>query len=151
MTFIERHCDIFQLEELGKYPNLYYVHCVSADLAMGAGIAVEFDKRFHIKETLDLYWPNRPKIVKWPSCFMVDRAFSLVTKERYFHKPTCDSMEQALLSLAEMCDTHDVKILAMPHIGCGLDQLEWGDVKPLIYNAFIGMRIHIIACEKPNT
>ena len=82
---------------------------------------------------------------------MVDRVFSLVTKERYYQKPTYGSMEQALLSLAEMCDTHDVKILAMPHIGCGLDQLEWGEVKPLIYNAFAGMRTRIIVCEKPNT
>lgn len=150
MLFIERNCDIFKLDELSDSQNLFYAHCVSADLEMGAGIAVEFDKRFCIKETLDIYWPDRPKIVKWPSCFMVDKVFSLVTKERYFHKPTYDSMERALLSLSEMCDTHNVKTLAIPHIGCGLDKLEWDRVKPMIYQTFAGMRIRIIACEKPN-
>ena len=34
------------------------------------------------------------------------------------------------------CEEHDVKMLAMPRIGCGLDKLEWSKVKEMIIHTF---------------
>lgn len=47
MTFTEKNMDLFSV------PNDYYLaHCISADFALGAGIAVEFNKRFDMRRKL---------------------------------------------------------------------------------------------------
>lgn len=37
-----------------------------------------------------------------------------------------------------------MKHLAMPKIGCGLDRLEWADVRDIIKEVFGGMDIEVI-------
>jgi O-acetyl-ADP-ribose deacetylase (regulator of RNase III) len=41
------------------------------------------------------------------------------------------------------CSEHKVKHLAMPRIGCGLDRLEWREVKPKIEEIFCDLDINI--------
>ena len=68
---------------------------------------------------------------------MNDRhVFYLVTKERYFNKPTMESLEASLRRMRDLCTQHHVRRLAMPRIGCGLDQLEWNQVSQLIQQIF---------------
>lgn len=64
----------------------------------------------------------------------------LVTKERYWQKPTIQDMSAALESLAgyleSLCDLNDSSdriTLVMPTIGCGLDRLDWPEVSYLIH------------------
>jgi hypothetical protein len=65
----------------------------------------------------------------------------LVTKEHYYNKPTLDNMRTALKSLHDRLNTvyyycDDQPLLTeimMPHIGCGLDKLNWEDVKEIIF------------------
>ena len=35
----------------------YYAHCISADFALGAGITVEFDRRFNMRQKLRHDYP----------------------------------------------------------------------------------------------
>ena len=44
--------------------------------------------------------------------------FNLVTKERYFQKPTYESLQSSLNNLRKLCEKLDVRVLAMPKIGC---------------------------------
>ena len=62
--------------------------------------------------------------------------FYLVTKQRYFHKPTYESLESSLLSLRALCVANNVKELCMPTIGCGLDGLDWKNVSQMIKRVF---------------
>lgn len=39
-------------DNLFNYNNCTYVQCISADFKMGAGISLEFNKRFNIKNDL---------------------------------------------------------------------------------------------------
>lgn len=65
----------------------------------------------------------------------------LVTKDKYYEKPTLDNMRTALKSLHDRLDTmyyycDDQPLLTeimMPHIGYGLDKLNWDDVKAIIF------------------
>lgn len=65
----------------------------------------------------------------------------LVTKDKYYEKPTLDNMRTALKSLHDRLDAvyyycDDQPLLTeimMPHIGCGLDKLNWKDVKEIIF------------------
>lgn len=75
MKFTEKRMNLFDVSD--KY---YLVHCISADLALGAGIAVEFNKRFNLREKLK----EIPKEHRYfQQVVLIDKVFNLITKERY--------------------------------------------------------------------
>lgn len=55
-------------------------------------------------------------------------------------------MEKALRTLLSEMNKLDLKKLGIPKIGCGLDCLDWDDVKSLIKAIFDGSGIHITVC-----
>ena len=128
------------------------VHCISADLAMGAGIAKEFARR-GVKAELQKDYQD----IEVGDCLVSDTTgwraeLNLVTKEKYWQKPTYETMRMALedtKSLYEeiMSYIETVK-LAMPRIGCGLDRLQWDKVKAIIEEVFADTDIEILVCVK---
>lgn len=128
--------------------NYYLVHCISADFALGKGIAVEFNKRFNLRNKLNDLNPNYLSGQFNPDCILIDRVFNLITKERYWHKPTYISMLNALIKLKQLCQDNQINKLAMPTIGCGLDKLNWNKVQYLIKSVFNDTKIDIIVCVK---
>ena len=65
----------------------------------------------------------------------------LVTKERYWQKPTALDMSKALESLAGYLNgfAGEPITLVMPTIGCGLDRLDWPEVSFLIHKHLGGI------------
>ncbi len=59
-----------------------------------------------------------------------------VTKPRYFHKPTYDTLRSSLLALHKHCQRNGVGELCLPRIGCGLDRLQWDRVSHMIQEVF---------------
>lgn len=128
------------------------VHCISADLAMGAGIAKEFMRR-GVKAQLQRKYHK----VEVGDCLVShatdwDVELSLVTKEKYWQKPTYKTMKMALEDAKFLCcegimSDENVKF-AMPHIGCGLDKLEWSKVKTIIEEVFADTNVEILVCVK---
>ena len=130
MTFKEIHGNLFdrKLED-----NEFYVHCISRDYACGAGIAKEFNKRYDLTRKLSKQEPHK--------CMMVDNVINLVTKSKYWQKPTYDSLKESLIELRDtLCRFSNLtlfaKTLVMPRIGCGLDKLQWKNVKKMIKDIF---------------
>lgn len=121
------------------------VHCISEDCAMGAGIAVEFERQFRIRTVLKEFMQVKPG--HYPRVIWTDTKgrliFNMVTKERYWHKPTQENFEAALEELAELCKQLNVRKLGMPRIGCGLDRLKWNWVKQKIEDIFADQDIEI--------
>ena len=119
-----------------KYANLFleqdchFAHCISADAKMGAGIAVEFQSRFRLREAVKAACP------KLGDAILVNRVFNLITKKVYHGKPHLDTVAQCLHDMAQQCLRMNVVSLAMPLIGCGLDGLNWPDVRRLIEEEF---------------
>ena len=107
------------------------VHCVSCDHAMGLGIALQFRKKYgRVDELLKMN-----KTVGEVSFFKHsdgEYIFSLITKMRYWQKPTYGSLKRCLQELASLCDQLGLHRLSIPKIGCGLDRLEWSVVKEMI-------------------
>jgi len=129
-------------------------HCVSKDLAMSAGIATQFLKRFGGKKTL---LAQRAKVGESASLGsgMHSRGKSsiyyLVTKQKYHSKPTLPDLKKSLEFMrAEMREKQETN-LAMPRIGCGLDQLAWRDVKDLLFEVFKNDNFNIIVYTQKNT
>lgn len=139
MTFSEIKKDLFSIG--GDY---MLAHCISADARMGAGIAVEFKARFKLKA---LQASARANSLKVGTCYKEGRTLNLITKEKYWHKPTYDTVASAVAAMREICVTEQIKKLAMPQIGCGLDKLQWGKAREIIEDVFAGADIEIVVCR----
>ena len=141
MVYREIYGDLFQVDK--KY---YLAHCISADFALGKGIAVEFNKRYDMKKKL-----HNQFIVNddcWPTCYMIDNVFNLVTKEKYWHKPTYQTLHGALVDMRKHIERYDIKYVAMPMIGSGLDRLEWLKVSEIIKDVFKNSDIEILVVRR---
>ena len=131
-----KYGDLFN--NIGK---AYLAHCISDDHKLGAGIALEFDKRldirFSIKFDMKMAEDNFMPGINHP-VYLVKDVFNLVTKKMYYQKPTYSSLKFALKSMRGMIEWHkDAGMLkynkvCMPMIGCGLDRLNPNNVIPLI-------------------
>ena len=114
-----------------------------------AGIAKQFDDRFHIRQELKEKFPLG---VDRPCCIYINRVFNLVTKEKCFFKPNYRALDEALKDMAfkysKIRQYLPSDTIVMPKIGCGLDRLEWYAVKPIIKEAFEFIDVRIIICNK---
>jgi len=119
-------------------------HCVSADLAMGKGIAVLFKSKFGKLNELEdqKAGVGGGALLKKPGA---NNAFVyyLVTKKFYWGKPTLDTLRQSLLWMKRHALEHHVTCIAMPRISCGLDGLHWDDVRKMLIELFQDMSIRI--------
>ena len=83
----------------------------------------------------------------------------LVTKEHYYDNPTLDDMRKAIWNLRARLETNawldgdnpTLTEIMMPHIGCGLDKLQWDDVKEIIFDELHELgeagKIRVVAVE----
>lgn len=145
-----------------------YAHCVSLDYNMGAGIAVEFRKRYGqvgklISQNvgiggcsfLEVGDVGDKKINTMAFAQATDASSSnlenkkiiyyLVTKARYWNKPTYETLKRSLESMKEHLKTHpEIKSISIPKIGCGLDRLDWDEVKIMLESIFTDSTIENI-------
>ena len=150
--------DIFENVKDKKMSGVFYGQCISNDFAMGAGIAKQFNKYFNTKSRLlskkaeyDSYckkYYNKDLFVtriiddyrfsQVGKVILVDNVFCLITKEKYYEKPTLKTFTKTIESLYDKIDFElafkNLRImeLRVPMLGCGLDKLNWKDVKPIL-------------------
>jgi hypothetical protein len=132
MFIQEKPGDLFAVDN-----SFFLAHCISADAKMGAGIARRFVREFPALAGL------RGSSLVVGGVYPVDRVFNLVTKDKYFEKPTYKTLGFTLDVLVGICVTQGVSRLAMPRIGCGLDRLSWTKVRPMIEDRFLDLPIEI--------
>lgn len=139
MIFREIQTDLFEMEEA-----YHLAHCISADAKMGAGIAVQFRQRFDLSS---LQEQAQSQSLEIGTCYRVGRTLNLVTKNKYWHKPTYGTLNASLASMKWVCEVESITKLAMPQIGCGLDRLKWDKVKQIIQEIFGQTNIEIVVCS----
>lgn len=123
-------------------------HCISYDCEMGKGIARQFRDRYpnmqgELKRILKTNKLEYPVTILYTDDVTGDKIFNLITKEKFFNKPTKSTIRECIRQMAKICKENEVKKLALPLIGCGLDRLEWNFVKTLILNEFKELDIDI--------
>lgn len=149
MTITEKKMNLFDI------PLPYaYCHCISADIAMGKGIALQF-RSMGVKQYILDHHLQRPYTNNWMAetdgyCIATninDRMiYNLVTKNRYYQKPTLSTLENALQDMKNQMLRDGINQLAMPRIGCGLDKLKWINVAKILQDIFGDTEIEIIVC-----
>ena len=132
--------------DLFTVPQGYYLaHCISADFALGAGVAKTFDEVYNMRLKLfDMYQDYE---YTSGDALLVDNVFNLVTKAKYYHKPTYGSVKEALEKMKKWMEMLHINKVAMPKIGCGLDKLLWIHVYDIICDVFEDTDVEILICE----
>lgn len=140
----ERQQDLFDV------PTDYSLaHCVSQDLAMSRGIAKVFRSKFGRLKELHQQNPRVGKLVhlKDNSTTRKRYVYYLVTKSRFYSKPTYETLWESLQELRKHLLENDVLKLAIPKLGCGLDGLNWRVVRNMLEVLFQNTGIDIRACH----
>lgn len=139
MTITEIKGNLFNADS-----DFYLVHCISSDFALGAGVAEQINRSYNMRNKLCINFPNlQNSEYAIGRAILIDGVFNLITKSRYFDKPTYDTLQRALFDLKYQCITYGINKLAMPRIGCGLDRLKWQNVLEIIKNIFINTDVEI--------
>jgi hypothetical protein len=132
--------------DLFTVPQGYYLaHCISADFALGAGIAKTFDEVYNMRFKLFREYDNY--VYEGGDALPIDNVFNLVTKPKCYHKPRYESLREALEVMRDIMDINAATKLAMPKIGCGLDKLSWPEVYEIICEVFEATDVEILICE----
>jgi len=139
MIYKEERRDLFKVRD-----GYSLAHCISSDCKMGAGIAVEFNKIYDLKNILLNNYTDEER--EHPTCIFEKNVFNLITKEVFWHKPTYKSLKQSLLKMKEIVVEKNIKYIAMPRIGTGLDRLRWVEVREIIFEVFDDLDIEILVC-----
>lgn len=140
MTITTEKRDLFTM------PHGYYLaHCISADFALGAGIAKVFDEVYNMRFKLFRNYDNYE--YTGGDALLVDNVYNLVTKRKCWHKPTYESVREALEMMKEQLDFAGATKLAMPRIASGLDKLDFSKVYEIICEVFEDTDVEIVICE----
>lgn len=160
--------DIFKWIEENKEGNvIVLVHCISSDIALGAGIAKAIDERYQERERILKFFTEKGERLHWndhgygvitPLLNVEDvssrfQICNLITKEKYWQKPTYTSLfesleyvKQTLRAIDDYAKRDGLKLkIVMPKIGCGLDRLNWDRVKEMIAQ-WAGLDFDVTVC-----
>lgn len=121
------------------------INCVGV---MGKGLALSFKKRF--PEMFDDYVQRcqRGEVqVGYPYLYKSSEPpyiLNFPTKNHWRSKSQLSAIESGLIHLVEHCEEWDLTSIAVPALGCGLGQLDWEVVKPLLYQYLDSLEIPVI-------
>ncbi|XP_064211328.1 uncharacterized protein LOC661444 isoform X2 [Tribolium castaneum] len=134
------------VSNLFEMPDDYSLaHCVAEDMNMGSGIAVQFRRDFkRVDELL-----NQRQQAGGLAVLEHDGRFIyyLVTKRLSSGKPTYETLFTSLQKLRAHMGENNVRKLAIPRIGCGLDRLQWDNVKFMVEFIFKDVDVEIVVCN----
>lgn len=123
--------DLFVLSE----ESSDLAHCVSEDMVMGKGIAVQFKRRYNKISHLK----NQNKKSGEVAFLRVAKekfVYYLVTKKKARDLPQLENLEKSLQAMKILMEENERFHLSIPKIGCGLDRLEWTDVEEILKKIF---------------
>jgi len=128
MAFIEAQGSIFDSEADR------FVNPVNTFGVMGAGLALEFKKRF--PEAFVAYRAACQRgEVRIGEMFLSGRVIHFPTKEHWKAPSRLEYVERGLVSLVAAVKAQGTRTIAIPALGCGLGGLSWSDVRARIEHA----------------
>ena len=120
-------------------------HCISADAKMSKGFADFLSHKIPglrpackkaklLMGQVFLFWDSTGRRY----------IYNLVTKRRVFDKLDLSALLTTLEKMKSHAAIHGVSTIAIPKIGCGLDQMNWQDFVKLMRVVFAYSDIHVV-------
>ena len=120
--------------------NCVICHCISADAAMGAGVALALTRKYSdLKPTVQSVLKTTRSdtsvghVVFYADSYSHTLVANMVIKQNYWDKSTTmpsghylKNLKECLENVRNVMDGLNEKKLVMPKIGCGLDRCAWG-------------------------
>ena len=122
--------------------NIPLVHCISKDKEMSKGFAYQVKRNYPCQNYHNI--DNKILIQRDPRLIC-----HLITKDKYFEKPTIRNVKICLEKLLDYCLQNEINEIDMPKICSGLDKLNWNKIENLIREIFINSNIKINVYEEP--
>lgn len=138
----EAEGDILKLD-----PKVALCHCVGKDFWMSEGVAADFKDEFGGQDDLQAQEMGVGEVAVLKKYNKV--VYYLVSKEKSTGKPKLADLVLCLIELKKKCIEDEVRELAMPRIGAGLDRLDWEVVKKEVNKVFIDSDIKVTAYKRP--
>lgn len=120
------------------------VHCISQDFKLGKGFAKQINEKFDSKNYLSKKDNKKQNVLIQPISENKYKIFHLVTKLKYYDKPTLEDIKNCLINLRNYLIQNDIFEIHMPKISSGLDQIPFPKVVDLINIIFKETHIKII-------
>lgn len=133
------------------------VNAVNTVGVMGAGIALDFKKRF--PENFRLYESacKRGEVCTG-KMFVVDLGLILPkwiinfpTKRHWRNPSRIEWIRDGTEDLRRVISEHDIKSIAIPPLGCGLGGLSWNEVHQIIESGLTGIGCEVFLYEPLNS
>ena len=70
--------------------------------------------------------------------------YNLVKKTKFFEKPNQPTLSLALQEMKSHARLYGISTIAIPKIGCGLDQMNWQEIVKLLRDIFAHSNIRIV-------
>lgn len=124
--------------------SLPIVHCVSKDGALLKGFAADV-RRDHRQYKNNSKPFHLSGLVTSTYGVSTRRYLHMVTKEKFFHKPTYNSLRSGINALKNYCVSNSITRLAMPRLAAGLDKMEWSEVSAILIRtfSFTGIKLYV--------
>ena len=121
-------------------------HCISADAEMSKGFADFLSQQIHgLRDAC-----RRTKLFTGQIFPFWDQTgnryiYNLVTKTNYSEKPNLRTLSLTLEEMKSHARLHGISTIAIPKIGCVLDQMNWQEVVKLLRDIFAYSNIRVVA------
>ena len=112
-------------------------HCISADARMSEGFADFLSHRIPgLRSTCRKARLLMGQVYHFWDSTGKRYIYNLVTKERFCDKPNLSTLSKTLKAMKIHASTNGVSTIAIPKLGCGLDQMNWQEVVKLLRDIF---------------
>lgn len=132
-----------------------YICPVNTEGVMGKGLAKEFKRIFPRASGGYIAYCKRGELAAGGTVWVTDRdkkgnrimVYFLATKDEWRNPSQLEWVKSGLAEVAQNVKSLNAiptafvspRSIAIPALGCGLGGLDWGDVQPLIEEAFAGL------------
>ncbi len=121
--------------DIFKSPAEAIVNPVNTVGVMGAGLALQFKKRYPLMFNAYKIHCNRGKLKPGVLMYYRTQDYLVVnfpTKEDWREESQLDYIERGLRTFVRRYKDREIQSIAFPPLGCGLGGLDWKEVKPLM-------------------
>lgn len=125
----------FKIGDIFQQKTEAYINPVNCVGVMGAGLALQFKKRFpdNFKE-YEKVCKNKELIIGKMFIYKTDiynpkYIINFPTKNHWKDKSKLEYIDIGLISLKSAIEQYNISSISIPKIGCGLGGLKWIDVK----------------------